>query len=391
MTTDSASLLREQFLLDPHVIYLNHGSFGATPRPVFESYQRWQRELERQPIEFFSRRANQLMDQSRASLASYLGTVSSNLAFVTNATTGLNVIARSLKLSQGDEVLATDHEYGALDRTWRYLAQKTGFSYINQPIPVPVTEAEALVDALWAGVTNRTRVIFISHITSPTALIFPLEIICRRAKQAGIITVIDGAHAPGQIPLRLDELGADFYSGNLHKWLCAPKGAAFIYVNPKYHSLIEPLVVSWGWESAYAGSNALVDFIERQGTRDLSAFLAVQDAIRFFEKNNWDAVREDCHQLACQAARQITGMYQIQPLSPIKKEWFSQMVSVPIPGHVDLAEIHRRLYDEYQIEIPVLEWAGHHLVRISIQGYNTSADVETLVTALMRLLPDQKI
>ncbi len=270
--------LRDEFLLDPDVIYLNHGSFGATPRPVFDSYQRWQRELERQPTEFLGRRAGILLEQSRTVLAEYLGTSSANLAYVTNATTGLNAAARSLALGPGDEVLASDHEYGALDRTWRFLAQKQGFQYINQPIPLPVTTPEAFVEALWQGVTPRTRVIFISHITSPTALIFPVEAVCQRARAQGILTVIDGAHVPGHLPLNLDALGADYYSGNLHKWLCAPKGAGFLYARSERMHTIEPLVVSWGYKSEQPGPSPLVDYIEWQGTRDISAFFTVPDA-----------------------------------------------------------------------------------------------------------------
>ncbi|HET8707129.1 MAG TPA: aminotransferase class V-fold PLP-dependent enzyme, partial [Pseudomonadales bacterium] len=258
--------------MDPHVIYLNHGSFGATPRPVFEEYQKWQRELEYQPTLFLGRRAGDLLEQSREILAAFLGTASQNLAYVTNATTGLNIVARSLALGPGDEVLATDHEYGALDRTWKFLAQKQGFKYINHPIPLPVSTPDAFIETFWAGVTPQTRVIFLSHITSPTALIFPIQEICRRAHNEGIITVIDGAHAPGQIPLSLDQTGADFYSGNLHKWLCAPKGAAFLYARPDAISRIEPLIVSWGYQSDHPSPSALVDYVEWQGTRDISAF-----------------------------------------------------------------------------------------------------------------------
>ncbi len=385
METNSKSPLRDQFLLDPQIIYLNHGSAGATPRPVFESYQRWQRELEHQPTEFMGRRAAGLLEQSRQVLAAYLGTASTNLAYVTNATTGLNVVARSLQLGKGDEVLSSNHEYGAMDKTWRFLAQKKGFAYINHPLSVPFTTAEALIDALWEGVNDRTRVIYLSHITSPTALIFPLEAICRRARQEGIMTVIDGAHAPGQISLNLDELGADFYTGNLHKWLCAPKGAAFLYARPERQALIEPLVVSWGWDSNYAGTSALVDFVEQQGTRDLSAFLAVPDAIRFFEENDWDKVRKESHDLAVQILEDITSMTGLSPLSPSKDGWFSQMVSVPLPNQIQPADLHRRLYEEFHIEVPIVNWNGHKLVRVSIQGYNNSADADALVTALHTL------
>ncbi|HSQ40418.1 MAG TPA: aminotransferase class V-fold PLP-dependent enzyme, partial [Anaerolineales bacterium] len=194
--------LRRHFLLDPHVIFLNHGSFGAAPRTVFRAYQRWGRELERQPVEFLGRRATDLMAGARASLGAYLGTAADNLVYTQNVTISINIVARSLDLGAGDEVLSTDHEYGAMDRTWRFLSKERGFIYINQT--VSLNSREEFVESFWDAVTPRTRVIFLSHITSPTAVIFPIEEIIQRARAAGIITVIDGAHAPGQIPLALE-------------------------------------------------------------------------------------------------------------------------------------------------------------------------------------------
>lgn len=206
--------LKQYFLFDPSVTFLNHGSFGATPKPVFKEYQRWQRLLENQPVEFLGRRHNDLMQASRAALGKYLGTSAENLVYAQNATIALNIVAHSLELGAGDEVLSTDHEYGALDRTWRYLSKERGFTYINQP--VDLTSQAAFVESFWKAVTSRTRAVFLSHITSPTATIFPVEKIIQRARAKGIITIIDGAHVPGQIQLHLDTLGADFYGGNLH-------------------------------------------------------------------------------------------------------------------------------------------------------------------------------
>ncbi|MCX7839008.1 MAG: aminotransferase class V-fold PLP-dependent enzyme, partial [Anaerolineae bacterium] len=216
--------LKDEFLLDPNIVFLNHGSFGATPRVVFEAYQRWQRELERQPVEFLGRRFADLMRTARAALAEYVHADANDVVYVPNATTALNIVARSLPLQPGDEILTTDHEYGAMNRMWRFIARKTGAVYRAQPIPVPVTTPEDFIEQLWAGVTSRTRVVFLSQITAPTALIFPVREICRRARDAGIISIVDGAHAIGQIPLDLEDIGADFYTSNLHKWLCCPKG-----------------------------------------------------------------------------------------------------------------------------------------------------------------------
>ncbi len=229
--------LADQFLLDPDITFFNHGSFGACPRPVFETYQRWQRELERQPVDFIQRRQEELLADARARLGAFVGASPDQLVFVPNATYGINVVARSLKLQPGDEVLGTSHEYGAVNNTWRFICQNHDARYVNTPIELPLINAEQFVEALWAGVTERTRVISISHITSPTALIFPLRPVIERARQAGIITVIDGAHAPGQIDLALAELGADYYTGNAHKWLC-PSGLS----SPsRFHNKRQPL------------------------------------------------------------------------------------------------------------------------------------------------------
>jgi isopenicillin-N epimerase len=386
MNIELTNSLHDQFLLDPQVTYFNHGSFGATPRPVFERYQYWQQELERQPTQFFGQRARDLMDQSRSVLAEYLGTTGQNLAYVTNATAGINVVVHSQKLHPGDEVLSTNHEYGALDRTWQFLAQQQGFKYINQSIPLPVTTANAFVDRLWEGVTERTRIIFLSHITSPTALIFPVEEVCRRAREQGIVTVVDGAHAPGQVPIRLDDMCADYYSGNLHKWLCAPKGTAFIYARPEVQGTIEPLIVSWGWEPGKKSSIPLSDYVEWQGTRDLSAFLAVPDAIQFFRDHNWPVVQESCHKLLINTVAKIADASGLEPISPLTHQWISQMASAPIPAEADCAKLYQLLKQEYNIEIPVLTWNEHKLVRISMQGYNTPADAQKLISGIEQYL-----
>ena len=374
--------LHRQFLLNPEIIFLNHGSFGATPRPVFETYQRWQRELEAQPVEFLGRRAPDLLHDSRTVLAKYLRAECDNLSYIPNATTGMNIIARSLHLHAGDEVLATNHEYGAIDKTWTFLSEKNGFKYINQPVGTPVSSAEAFIQDLWKGVTQNTRVICISHITSPTALIFPISEVCRKARAAGILTVIDGAHAPGQIDLALDESGADFYTGNLHKWLCAPKGSAFLYARPDVQPLIEPLTVSWGWRSQNPGSSPFVDCIEHTGTRDISAYLAVPDAIKFQDQHNWADVRIRCHLLASEAGRRIKSLTGLPALSPDTPEWYAQMISVPLPAHLDASQFQIRLRQEFNIEIPVIFWEGMNLVRLSVQGYNTVKDIDALISAL---------
>lgn len=377
--------LRELFLLRAGVVFLNHGSFGACPRPVFEAYQLLQRELERQPVEFLGRRHADLMAAARESLAGFVGARAADLVYVPNATTGINIVARSLPLESGDEVLATDHEYGAVDRTWRFICRRRGADYVRAPVPLPAHSPDEIVDAVWSRVTSRTRVLFCSHITSPTAVVFPVAELVRRAREKGIITIVDGAHAPGQIDLDLDALGADVYAANCHKWLMAPKGAGFIHVRPELHERIDPLVVSWGWEAETPGPSPLVDRHEWQGTRDVAAYLAVPEAIRFYRENDWARVGRDCHELlrtACERVSRVTGL---ESLTPDWDGWFGQMAAVALPP-CDADAFQQRLLEEHRIEIPVIEWNGRQLLRISIQGYNTVADVDALEAALAALL-----
>ena len=379
--------LKDLFLLDPSVTFLNHGSFGATPKPVFREYQRWQRELENQPVEFLGRRSTALLSEARAGLGKYLGTHGDNLVFTQNVTISLNIVARSLGLSPDDEVLTTDHEYGAIDRTWRFLSKERGFKYINQPISMPLTTQEEFIEDFWRGVTAHTRVICLSQITSPTAILFPLKEILQRARERGILTIVDGAHVPGQIPLNLDALGADFYGGNLHKWLCAPKGAGFLYARPAVQHLLKPLVVSWGYESETPSGSDFIDYNEWWGTRDLAAFLSVPAAIEFQKENDWDSVREACHQLVREAQNGICELTGLAPLHAPAGDWFRQMVAVPLPADTDLVRLKSRLYDEFKIEVPLVAWNGSKLIRVSVQGYNSRRDINKLLKALSQYLP----
>ncbi|HUF37858.1 MAG TPA: aminotransferase class V-fold PLP-dependent enzyme [Anaerolineales bacterium] len=375
--------LKPEFLLDPGVFYLNHGSFGACPRPVFERYQAYQRELELQPVDFISNRLFPLLSKARQVLAGYLGTVRENVVFVPNATFGVNVIARSLDLAAGDEILATDHEYGACDNAWSYLCRKSGARYIRRPVDLPVRTRAAFVDDFWAGVTEVTRVIYLSHITSPTAVILPVEEICRRARAAGILTVIDGAHAPGQIPLALDDLGADFYTGNCHKWMLSPKGAGFLYAHPRVQERVQPLVVSWGW-SRQPGIAFESDFIDNQqwlGTDDLSAYLAVPTAIEFMADHDWPAVRAACHELLGEALAAVERLSGCEPVYT-DDTFYAQMATTALPQLTDPQAFKRKMVETYQVEIPVTAWRDRHFLRISIQGYNTGEDVGRLIDAL---------
>jgi isopenicillin-N epimerase len=376
-----------EFLLRPGIAFLNHGSFGACPRPIFAEYQRWQRALEEQPVEFLARRLDDLLAEARGELGAFLGTSGDNLVFVPNATYGMNIVARSFPLEPGDEVLGTTHEYGAVERTWTFICEAKGAHYRSQPIPLPATSAEAIVEQLWQGVTPRTRALVISHITSPTALIFPVAEICRRAALEGIVTIIDGAHAPGQIDLALDDIGADFYTGNLHKWTCAPKGSAFLYARPDRQSMLQPLVVSWGWRAIEPGPSLFQDYFGWTGTHDPAAYLSVAAAIAFQRQHDWPSIRAACHELASQASQRIGTRTGLPPISPETPDWWGQMRAIPIPRTpVSAKEIQRRLWDEFQVEIPLTEWQDQRFVRVSIQAYNSQRDVDRLVTALSTVL-----
>ncbi len=387
----SANLAR-QFLLREDVVFLNHGSFGACPRPVFEAYQRFQLELESEPVEFLGRRLTELMRTPREALAAELGAASDNIAAVTNATSGLNIVARSLQLRPGDQILTTDHEYSALEKTWAFVCRQTGAEVVVVKVPLPLVSEANFTDAIIAGMTERTRVLFLSHITSPTALLFPIAEVLAEARRRGIWSVIDGAHTPGHIPLELDLLGADFYSGNCHKWMMTPKGSAFLYARPEVQGLLDPLVISHGWTAQSKepgakgafGNSPFIDEIEVQGTRDPSAWLAMPEAIRFRRDNDWTGVAAHCTALAQDTARRLQELTGLAPLSTPE---FSapQMVAMPIP-QCDTAEVHNTLFDRYKIEIPVFRWQETYIARLSVQGYNSRPQMDLLLEALGELL-----
>jgi isopenicillin-N epimerase len=320
-------------------------------------------------------------------LGRYLNAAPDNLVYIPNATFGLNVVARSLKLEAGDEVLTTDHEYGACNNVWQFVSEKSGMVYKKQPIPLPLKSDEATLETFWQGVGAKTKVIFLSHITSATAVTFPVTQICQRAREAGILTVIDGAHAPGQIPLDMQAIGADFYFGNCHKWLCAPKGAAFLFARPERQHLLDPLVIGWGWgaERSFSFGSDYLDSMQYLGTDDLSSYFSVPAAIAFQAEHDWTAVRQACHTLLREAVteiNQLTGLASPYP----DESFFQQMAVVPLPPIDDLAGFKARLYDEFRVEIPGIQWQDSQFIRISIQGYNGRGDVDALIGALQELL-----
>ena len=380
--------MKKHFLLDPEITFLNHGSFGACPKPVFDVYQNWQLELERQPVEFLGRRAIPLLAESREKLAEYLNCAARDVVYFPNPTTAINMVVRSLDLQPGDDILTTDHEYGAMDRTWQYYCAKSGAKYIQRHVPLPVTSHADFVEHFWAGVTPKTKVIFFSHITSTTALIFPATEICKRAREAGILCIVDGAHAPAHIQLDLSALDADIYTGALHKWLLAPKGAAFLYARRDIQDQLDPLVVSWGYDSepGYGSGNPFLDYHEWQGTRDIAAFLSVPAAIDFQREQDWDYVRARCRGLVRATQQKVSALTGIPPICAHPEEWLGQLVALPLPSGVDGAALKDRLYDDYRIEIPFTQFEDQSFLRLSVQAYNTEEELDYFVKTLADLL-----
>jgi isopenicillin-N epimerase len=368
--------LRSEFLLDSEVAFLNHGSFGACPRPVFERYQAWQRELEREPVDFLDRRLPTLLDAARGALAAYVGCQAHDLAFVQNATTGVNLAARSVPLGPGDEVLATDLEYAACDLAWEWACRRAGARYVRAPIPLPLREPSQVVEALFAHASERTRAVYVSHVTSTTGLVLPLEEIVARARALGLVTIVDGAHAPAQVPVDLAALGADYYAGNAHKWLGAPKGAGFLHTQPEHQDRVDAAIVSWG----YSEGDTFSQRIEKQGTRDPAAWLTVPDAIGFQAERAWDAVRDRSRRLCRDARRELCELVGTAPLAP--DSMVAQMATVRLPRRSP--ELSQRLFTRHRVEIPLDR--GHNLLRLSVAGYTTRDEIDRLLAALAREL-----
>jgi isopenicillin-N epimerase len=377
MAATSAAELRSEFLLDPDVAFLNHGSFGACPRRVFECYQAWQRELELEPVDFLARRLPGLLDEARSSLAGYVGCSDRDLAFVQNATTGVNLAARSLDLRPSDEILTTDLEYGACDLAWDWICDHTRAHYLRTPIPLPLRGASEVVDALFAAASERTRAVYVSHVTSETALVLPVNEIVTRARELGLITIVDGAHAPAQVPLDLAELGADFYSGNCHKWLMSPKGAGFLHAQPEHQERVDAAIVSWG----YTEGRTFSERIETQGTRDLAAWLAVPDAIRFQAERDWDSITERCRRLTREARAELCELLGTEPLAP--NAMLAQMATVRLPRSAP--GLSDRLFSRDRVEIP-LAGTENDLLRLSVAAYTTRVEIDRLLAALVREL-----
>ena len=375
--------MKDWFLLDPDITFLNHGSYGACSKPVFKEYQDWQKKLEDQPVQFMTNQVYSAMEKSRESTSQFVGCDDEELVFFQNPTTAVTNVIYNLDLKPGDEVLMSNHEYGALVRAWKMWGEKTGVNIIQQDISMPLTTKKNFIENFWTGVTDQTKVIFLSHITSSTALIFPIEKIIKLAKEQNILTIIDGAHVPAHIPLNIHELGCDFYTGACHKWLCAPKGSSFLFVKKEHQDWVKPVVVSWGKDGDDPSPSEFIQNFQWQGTRDMSAFLTIPTAINFYIKEI-RPYQESCKKIIQDTYSEFPSVLNTEPISA-GREWLAQLVAHPLPKNIP-SNLKKRLWEEYQIEIPVFEWSGQEFVRVSIQVYNTQKDVDLLMSALRSLI-----
>lgn len=378
--------MKHHWTLDPAITFLNHGSFGATPRVVLEKQSELRAQLEREPVRFFVRELEPLLDDARRRVASFVGADEAGFAFVTNTTSGVNAVLRSLDLDKFDELLITSHEYNACRNVIDYVAGLSSAKVVVVDVPFPIDSPDVIVERILAGVTERTRLVLVDHITSQTALIFPVEQIVRELNARGIDTLVDGAHAPGYLPLNVREIGAAYYTGNLHKWVCAPKGAAFLYVRENRRRSIRPIAISHGANSPRTDRSRFQLEFDWTGTFDPSAWLSVPAAIEFMESHGgWPDVMRRNRELALLARDLLCDSLGIS--RPAPDAMLGSMAAIPLPDG-DAEALQDRLFHDYGIEVPIVPWpqSPKRVLRISAQVYNELSEYEKLARALRELL-----
>ncbi len=387
-----------QWPIEPKITFLNHGSFGSCPRPVLEFQRQLRERMEADPIEFLGRALEGLLDEARSALAAFVGAKARDLVFVPNATHGVNTVLRSLRFQAGEELLVTDHEYNACRNALEFAAERSGATVAVAAVPFPLREPSQIVEAILDAVTPRTRLALIDHVTSPTAVVFPMRRIVAELNARGIDTLVDGAHAPGMLPLDLQDLGAAYYTGNCHKWLCAPKGAAFLHVQNGRQQRIRPLSISHGANSPRKDRSRFLIEFGWTGTVDPTACLSVPEAIRFggsLLPGGWTEVMTRNHQMALIGQKILCKTLKID--APCPPECIGSMAAVPLPdlgsGEIlapplFLDPIQHQLRARWNIEAPVNPWPAFpkRLLRISAQLYNTQSQFETLAAALTELI-----
>jgi isopenicillin-N epimerase len=384
--------------LDPSVTFLNHGSFGSCPRAVLDFQQNLRERLERQPVRFLVRELEPLWDAARSELAQFVGAQAEDLVFVTNATTGINTVLRSLRFAPADELLVTNHEYNACRNALNVVADQSGAKVTVAALPFPFQHEDELVQPILDKVTSRTKLALLDHVTSQTGLVLPIARLVRELNTRGVDTLVDGSHAPGMVPLSLHELGAAYYTGNCHKWICAPKGAALLHVRRDRQERIHPLVISHGANSARTDRSRFLIEFGWMGTSDPSALLSVPEALRFMAKRlpgGWPEIMRRNHTLVVAARELLCSTLSIN--SPCPPEFLGSLASVPIPDTTSATQHKSPLYldpwqdellERHQIEVPIIPWpkAPHRLLRVSAQLYNSLPQYEKLACALRSLL-----
>jgi isopenicillin-N epimerase len=383
--------------LDPSVTFLNHGSYGACPEPVLAVQREWRDRLETAPVRFLSHELPGHLAEAREAIAAFLGADAAGLAFVPNATTGVNTVLQSLRFDPGDELLTTDHEYNATINALQAVAARDGARVVVSVLPFPGTSDDTVVDAVLGAVTPRTRLALLSHITSTTGLIMPIERLVSALLERGVETLVDAAHAPGQVPVDLLALGAAYWTGNGHKWLCGPKGAGMLWVRPDRRETIHPLVVSHGANEPLAGSTRFRWEFDWTGTTDPSPYLTLPEAIGWMAAQapgGWPEIRAANHAMVIAGRDRLTEALGLA--SPVPDAMLGSMAAVPVPGiagDADAAALSQRLYDEHRIEVPIGGWPVRAarpaeapprqiVLRVSAQRYNEAADYVALATAL---------
>ncbi|HVM60332.1 MAG TPA: aminotransferase class V-fold PLP-dependent enzyme [Verrucomicrobiae bacterium] len=390
------SELAQHWALDPSIVFLNHGSFGACPKAILEQQQQLRARMEAEPVRFLSLEMPALLDESRERLARLLNTAPENLAFVPNATTGVNAVVRSLEFQAGDEILTTNQDYNACRNALKAAAERAGAKVVVVEVPFPIRDEAQVVDAIMSRVGARTRLAMIDHVTSPTAVVYPIEKIVRALEERGIDTLVDGAHAPGMLPVDLDELRPAYYTGNCHKWLCSPKGAGFLYVRPDRQERIQPTTISHGYNTPRPGRNALHTGFDWVGTIDPTAWLCVGNAIDWCSTllpGGFSELMERNRALAVEARRILCETLGIDPSCP--EGMLGSMATILLPEPFQKAPfganttdpVQTRLFDEYGVEVPVMRWGepGRRYLRVSAHGYNLREQYSYLAMALKEL------
>lgn len=378
--------------LDPTVVFLNHGSFGACPRIVLQRQQELRAEMEREPVRFVHRELEGRLDEARAALAAFVGGDADDLAFVANATAGVNTVLRSLTFAAGDELLTTDHEYNACRNALDFVADRSGAKVVVAAIPFPLQSPQQVVDAVLAKVTARTKLLLIDHVTSPTGLVLPIAPIVAELRARGVETLVDGAHAPGMLPLDLRTLGAAYYTGNLHKWLCTPKGSALLHVRRDRQRDVRPLAISHGANSPRVDRSRFRLEFDFTGTDDVTPFLCVPAALAFLESllpGGIPALMQRNRALALRARELLCAAIGGAPAAP--ESMIGGLASTLLPPSAEpvvpplgLDPLQVRLYEQWRIEVPVIRWSqpALRMVRVSPQAYHSEAQHAYLATAL---------